>query len=116
MVKEVQDSDSFLERLRAKWKLKNFFQVIMVMIVFSLTGMTVVTVRPIVFTWFGYDETTPFWLKTITYILLIFPMYQILILVYGSLLGQFSFFWEKEKKLFNAIVKPFRTKVNKDVK
>lgn len=101
---------SFLEKLRAKWGLKNLFQVIMIIIVFSITGMTVVLVRPIIFSWFHYDENTPIWIKTITYILLIFPMYQILILVYGALLGQFSFFWEKEKRLFRLITKGFRPK------
>lgn len=108
--REEQGKDSFLERLKAKWGLKSLFQVVMILIVFSLTGMTVVLIRPIIFSWFNYDEYTPFWIKTITYILLIFPMYQILILVYGTLLGQFSFFWEKEKKLFNAMSKPFRMK------
>jgi len=82
----------------------------LVLIVFSLTGMTVVLVRPVIFSWFGFDEQTAFITKAITYLLLIFPMYQILILVYGALLGQFAFFWEKEKKLFNAIKKPFQSK------
>jgi len=105
-----QENVSFLKRLKSKWGLKNLFQVVMILIVFSLTGMTVVFIRPIIFSWFHYDAQTPFWIKTITYILLIFPMYQILILVYGTILGQFSFFWEKEKKLFNALAKPFRTR------
>jgi hypothetical protein len=108
--KEVQDKVSYLQKLREKWGLRNLFQVVIVLIVFSLTGMTVVLVRPVVFSWFGFDEHTHFWVKAITYLLLIFPMYQILILVYGALLGQFAFFWEKEKKLFNMISRPFRSK------
>lgn len=106
-----QRKESSLEKLKGKWGLKNLFQVIMVLIVFSLTGMTVVLVRPVIFSWFGFDDQTPFITKSITYILLIFPMYQILILIYGSALGQFAFFWEKEKKLLKAIIKPFRSKV-----
>ena len=69
--------------------------------------MTVVLIRPLIFDWFGYTDSTSFWIKAITYILLIFPMYQVLILIYGALLGQFSFFWEKEKKLFNTIARIF---------
>jgi hypothetical protein len=107
--KDAQSKVSFLERLKEKWQLKNFFQVVLVLIVFSLTGMTVVLLRPIIFSWFGYSDQTPFWIKIVTYILLIFPMYQVLILVYGTMLGQFSFFWEKEKKLFKLITGPFRT-------
>ncbi len=111
MTEENEHSkDSFLEKLKKKWGLRNFFQVIMVLIVFSLTGMTVVVVRPVVFSWFGFNDQTPFITKSITYLLLIFPMYQILILVYGAILGQFAFFWEKEKKLFNAISRLFKFK------
>jgi hypothetical protein len=108
--KDVQRKESFLVKLKEKWGLKSLFQVIMILLVFSLTGMTVVLIRPVLFKWFGFNDQTPFFIKSVTYILLIFPLYQILILVFGGLLGQFSFFWEKEKKLFNAITKPFRRK------
>ncbi len=98
---------STIDRLKKKWGVKNAIQVVLIMVVFALTGMTVVIIRPWVFHVFGYDEATPFLLKAITYILLIFPMYQTLILVYGALLGQFSFFWEKEKKLGKFLLKLF---------
>jgi len=99
---------STISRLKTKWGVKSAVRVILILIVFSLTGMTVVFARPLVFSAFGYDESTPFLLKAITYILLIFPMYQVLILVYGAMLGQFSFFWEKEKKLVKFLTAPFR--------
>jgi len=105
----TQQKESFLEKLKEKWGLKSLFQVIMILLVFSFTGMTVVFIRPLIFTWIGFDDQTPIFAKSITYLLLIFPLYQILILVFGGLLGQFSFFWEKEKKLFRAMTKPFRT-------
>lgn len=108
--KEEQAKVSFLNKMKEKWGLQSLFQVVIVMVVFSLTGMTVVFVRPLIFSWFGYDELTPFWIKAITYLLLIFPLYQILILVYGTILGQFSFFWEKEKKLIRAISGLFHAK------
>lgn len=108
--REEQKKVSFLNKMKEKWGLKSLLQVVVVMIVFSLTGMTVVFVRPIIFSWFGFDIHTSFWIKTITYISLIFPLYQILIIVYGTLLGQFSFFWEKEKKMFRAISGLFHSK------
>lgn len=110
MEKDTQEKKPFLEKLKEKWALKSIFQVVMVIIVFSITGMTVVFTRHIIFHWLGFDDTTPLWIKTVAYLLLIFPQYQILILVYGTLLGQFSFFWEKEKKLGRAIARPFRSK------
>ena len=110
----MENRQSFLERLKEKWGLKSLLQVVLILIVFSLTGMTVVLIRPVIFSWFGFTDQTPLWLKTITYILLIFPMYQLLILVYGTLFGQFAFFWEKEKKLFKLIARPFRQKTKQD--
>ena len=108
-VQEAETGQSYLERLKEKWGLKSLLQVILILIVFSLTGLTVVIIRPVIFTWIGFDEQTSWWLKTTTYVLLIFPMYQILILVYGILFGQFDFFWEKEKKLLKILSKPFRS-------
>ena len=107
---KVKTNKSFLERLKEKWGLNSLLQVILILIVFSLTGMTVVLIRPVLFSWFGFDHQTSILLKSITYIMLIFPMYQVLILVYGAIFGQFSFFWEKEKKLLKAVSRPFRAR------
>lgn len=96
-----------LSRLQAKWKLESALQVIIVLLVFSLTGSTVVMVRKVFFSWIGFDETTSLWLKTITYIAFVMPAYQILLLGYGALFGQFTFFWNKEKKMFSRMKKMF---------
>lgn len=98
----------FMERLRTKWGVDSYLQVVAILLVFSLTGMTVVMLRKTLFTWLGYDEHTAFWLKTVTYLAFIFPAYQILILVYGAIFGQFRFFWQKQKRLGRAIARPFR--------
>jgi hypothetical protein len=44
----------------------------------------------------------------IIYILLVFPLYQILLMVYGTLLGQFTFFWKWEKKILTSIASLFK--------
>src|SRR5690606_25965923 len=98
---------NFVEKLKIKWGLESIFQVIIVLLVFSITGTTVVFLRKTLFGWLGFDDSTNFWLKTVTYILFMLPAYQTLLLFYGSLFGQFEFFWNKEKKLFNAIKKLF---------
>lgn len=98
---------NFVEKLKIKWGLESIFQVIIVLLVFSITGTTVVFLRKTLFGWLGFDENTNFWVKTVTYILFMLPAYQTLLLFYGSLFGQFEFFWNKEKKLFYAIKKLF---------
>jgi hypothetical protein len=100
----------FIQKLKFKWQLESTLQVFIILLVFSLTGSTVVYLPKFLFALVGFDDTTPFWLKTITYLLCIMPAYQLLILVYGFLLGQFDFFWKKEKKLFFALKRLFTGK------
>lgn len=104
----ITAKSGILQRLQKKWGLQSLVQVVAVLLVFSLTGSTVVWIRKFLFAAVGFDETTPLWLKTLTYLLFIMPFYQVLLLMYGFLLGQFSFFWEKEKKLARNILKMFR--------
>jgi hypothetical protein len=99
---------NFLGRLQQKWGVESMFQVIMILLTFSLTGFSAVAIRKYLYAALGYTDETSIWLKTITYLVFVFPTYQILILVYGTLLGQFKFFWEKEKKLGRAILRLFR--------
>lgn len=98
----------YFNNLKTKWKINSNFQLLLIFLVFSLAGFSVVRFRKLFFMLVGIEDDTALWIKTITYILFIFPAYQLLLLVYGFLLGQFAFFWEKEKKLFNAIVKRFK--------
>jgi len=100
---------SFLERMKQKWGLNSMFQVVLIMIVFAFTGMTVVWARPIIFKVLGIENASG-WLKTVSYLALVFPLYQVLLLAYGFVFGQFSFFWEKEKKLAKSVQKLFNKK------
>lgn len=99
-----------LARLQEKWKLESALQVVIVLLVFSLTGSTVVMLRKAFFGWIGFDDTTSLWLKTLAYIAFVMPAYQVLLLGYGALFGQFTFFWNKEKKMLSRIKKLFTGK------
>ena len=105
-----QVSKSFMQKLQAKWQLDSLVQVVAVLAVFTLTGSSVVYIRKFLFAALDYNDATPFWLKTVTYLLFVFPAYQVLLLAFGFLLGQFRFFWEKEKKMLSRIASPFRNK------
>lgn len=96
------------QHLQQKWGLDNGWQVVLILVVFSLAGSTAVFLRKSFFELLGYTDETAFWLKTITYILFLFPTYQVLLLAYGFLLGQFDFFWQKEKRMVKAIAARFQ--------
>lgn len=98
-----KDSPSFLEKLQTKWKLKSLWQVVIVLLVFALTGFTILFIKKPIFDLLGVDmESGGIW-KTILYLLLVLPLYQVVLLFWGFLLGQFDFFWEKEKQIFRRI-------------
>jgi len=109
-VKKAEDHDrqfnqgsGWLERLRTRWGLTSPGQVLVILIVFSVTGMSVVFLRKSFFAFLGFDAHTPIWLKSVSYVLFIFPAYQVLILIFGFLFGQFAFFWDKEKRMLQAV-------------
>ncbi len=99
-----------IKKLKEKWNISSNWDFVMIMLVFSLAGMSIGFFRKPVFHALGINAQTPFWIKTVIYIPLIVPIYQVNLLVYGFLLGQFKFFLEKEKKLVQFIVKVFRKK------
>lgn len=108
-----QEQNSFLNKLKTRWQLESLLQVVAVLTVFTLTGSTVVFIRKFLFALLGFDDATPFWLKTVTYLVFVFPAYQVMLLGYGFLLGQFRFFWEKEKKMLRRISQIFRKKASR---
>ncbi len=103
-----QKNVSWLDKLQARWGVTSVGQVLMILLTFSLAGSSVVMLRKTFFALIGFDATTDIWVKSIVYILFVFPAYQLLLIGYGILLGQFRFFWEKEKKMALAIARIFR--------
>lgn len=96
-----------LEKLKTKWEIHSNLQLFLILLTFACTGLTVVFIRPYLLALFGFErENMAFW-HWILYILLVFPLYQILLLCYGFLFGQFHFFWKKEKTMFENIKKRF---------
>lgn len=90
-----------------RWKLESAFQVIVVLVVFACTGFTVLFIKkPILHFLAGEQGDTV--TASVVYYLLILPLYNVILLAYGFLFGQFNFFWEFEKRFFNRIFR--RTK------
>jgi hypothetical protein len=96
-------SSALLLTLKERWKFDSISQVGLILLTFTLTGTTVLLLKKWLFFAVDYTDQTPILLKITTYVFFIFPAYQILILVYGFLLGQGKFFWEKEKKMLQFL-------------
>lgn len=94
-----------MEKLKERWGITSNFQLIIIFIVFGITGSSSVYVAKPFLNFIGLrpDNFNEAWWGGVLYwtlrILLIFPFYQILLVVYGWLFGQFKFFWDFEKKM-----------------
>ena len=96
-----------IEKLKAKWGIKSNWDVAAILIVFSISGSSIMFVKPLWFAVFGVTENTPFWLKSTIWVVMVFPTYQVFLIIYGFLFGQFKFFWAKEKMMAQAIGRLF---------
>ena len=94
---------SVMNQLKAKWEIESNAQLIIIFIVFAVTGSTASKIAAPVVHFFGiYSETYPilYWPLRI---ILIFPLYQVLLILFGWIFGQFKFFWTFEKKMLKRL-------------
>ena len=86
---------SVLDTLRARWGVGPW-DVVAILLAFTFAGLSIVRLRmPLI--GFLLPDEHPGWLGWIVYLVVLLPLYQALLLTYGALLGQFSFFWGRLK-------------------
>ena len=93
---------NWIEKLRERWKVKGTFQVVVILVVFACTGFTVLFLKGPLFVYLFDSQPMPLW-ASIVYYLLILPVYNVILLIYGFIFGQFQFFWNFEKRFFARI-------------
>ena len=92
-----------IEKLINLFKVKSLKQLVIVFLVFSITGsLSVVLGEPIINFFFedGIENNLYFW---IIRIIIIVPLYQILLIIIGTIFGEFKYFWRIEKKILTRL-------------
>lgn len=87
-----------MDRLKEKWGITSNFQFWVIMLMFSLAGMSVVYIRKPAFELLGLTNA-PLWIKVPAYVAIVFPSYKLLLLFWGTVLGQFRFAWWFVRKM-----------------
>jgi hypothetical protein len=83
------------DKMMARWGV-GWWGFIAILLSFSLAGMSIVRVkRPVLAA--ITPEGAPDWMQWVLYALIIVPLYQVCLLFWGTVLGQFKFFWRKIK-------------------
>ena len=98
----VMKTPEWIQKLQTRWKVEHAWQVIVILVVFACTGFSVYFLKPVILEGLLGEEgrTTTF---TVLYYIFILPVYNVLLLFYGFVFGQFKFFWAFEKRFFNRI-------------
>lgn len=95
---------NWIKMLQTRWNLKSRGQVLLVLLIFSCTGFTVMFLKKPVTRYFIEEPETNM-LFSVLYWIFILPVYNLLLLGYGFVFGQFRFFWNYEKKFFKKLLK-----------
>ncbi|MFA9290165.1 MAG: DUF6787 family protein [Solirubrobacteraceae bacterium] len=83
-----------INKLKQRLQIESNKQFIIVLLTFTLAGLTISQfVKPLLFNFFGLTAETNIFIKIVSWIILIIPLYHVFLLLYGFLLGEFSFFW-----------------------
>jgi hypothetical protein len=95
---------SLFDKLKSRWQIESTSQVIVILIVFSCTGFSAMYAKEFVFKLLGVSPDLPFWIRTLIWLVTILPLYNVLLLFYGTLFGQHKFFIWFLKKTFGRFI------------
>jgi manganese efflux pump family protein len=89
---------------KSRWGITSNFQLVVIIVVFAITGSTSAYLSKPILAWLGLVKgEVSGWIYYPLYIILIFPVYQVLLVSFGFLFGQFKFFWAFEKKMLRSV-------------
>ena len=92
-----------MNKLKQRWGVKTNLQLTIIFIVFAITGSASAWLSKPFCLWMGItNEDLGHWFIPVR-LLLIFPIYQVLLVTIGFLFGQFKFFWAFEKKMLKRM-------------
>ena len=92
-----------MRQLKKRWGIESDVQLAIIFIVFAITGSLSAWLSKYSCAWLGITkEDLGFWFTPVR-LLLIFPIYQVLLVLTGAIFGQFKFFWTFEKKMLRSM-------------
>lgn len=90
--------------LKQRWNITSNWQLLVIFVVFAVTGSSAAYLSKPILDWVGISkETISLWIYYPLYLILIFPVYQLLLVFFGFVFGQFTFFWAFEKKMLRSL-------------
>ncbi|MBE0390526.1 DUF6787 family protein [Flavobacterium sp. PL002] len=92
-----------MRKLKERWGITSNIQLSIIFIVFAITGSASAWLsKPLCYLLGITKDDLGMWFMPVR-LLLIFPIYQVLLVFIGFIFGQFSFFWAFEKKMLKRL-------------
>ena len=88
-----------MQRLKDKWGITSNGQLIVIFVVFGITGSASVWLAKPLLHFLNLDRLNA-WVRIPLRIILIFPIYQVVLVCVGTLFGQRVFFWNFVKRMW----------------
>ena len=92
-----------MKKLKERWNISGDWQLAVIFIVFAITGSTAAKIAGPLTDFIGIGSDSNPWLYWPVRILIIFPAYQVFLVSFGWLFGEFEFFWNFEKKMLRHL-------------
>ena len=92
-----------MERIKKIFKVTSTYQLIIVFVVFGITGSLSLVISEYLSDLLHLDNI----ILSVIFILIV---YQVLLIIIGTLFGEFDYFWEMEKKIISRF--KFKKKIN----
>ena len=92
-----------MKKLKERWGITTNWQLTVIFIVFAITGSTSAKFAGPLTDAIGITKEMGWYIYWPVRILIIFPIYQVLLVFFGWLFGEFSFFWNFEKKMLRGM-------------
>ena len=92
---------ALINKIKRRWEIKSNRQLLIIFLVFGITGSLSAWISKPILEFIGLKEATiSAWAYWPIRIIIVFPLYQILLLIIGTIFGQYKFFKNFIKKMF----------------
>ena len=93
-----------LKKTIDKFHAKSFKHLIIIFLVFALSGSASLLMSSSILTAINLKELINFYpLYLLVRIILLIPIYQLVLIIIATLFGEFRYFWNFEKKFFKRL-------------
>lgn len=93
----------FWNKLKVRWGITSDFQVVVILLVFTLTGFSTLFINKLIDIFLGINEGSPLWQRVLVFLIIVLPVYNLLLLFWGTVLGQFRFFYNFTRNFLKRI-------------